>query len=97
MARGHRVGVRIEAASGSRVTPRLDSEWTTGKTLDLASAIASKTVGFIATKLEAFAGRGAGNFLTSHDIEDVLNIVDWREELTAEIAEPERSALIYRG
>ena len=88
MARGHRVGVRIEEASGSRVTPRLDSEWTTGKTLDLASAIASKAVGFIATKLEveAFAGRGAGDFLTSHDIEDVLNIVDWREELTAEIA-----------
>lgn len=44
-------------------------------------------VGFIATKLEAFAGRGAGDFLTSHDIEDVLNIVDGREELMAEMAD----------
>jgi len=43
-------------------------------------------VGFIATKLEAFAGRGAGDFLTSHDIEDVLNIVDGRQELTDEMA-----------
>lgn len=42
-------------------------------------------VGFIATKLEAFAGRGAGDFLTSHDIEDVLNIVDGREELIGEM------------
>lgn len=43
-------------------------------------------VGFIATKLEAFTDRGAGDFLTSHDIEDVLNIVDGREELIAEMA-----------
>lgn len=52
-----------------------------GLTIRLVTA-----VGFIATKLEAFAGRGAGDFLTSHDIEDVLNIVDGREELTDEMA-----------
>lgn len=43
-------------------------------------------VAFVATKLEAFAGRGAGDFLTSHDLEDVLNIVDGREELANELA-----------
>lgn len=43
-------------------------------------------VGFIATKLEAFASRGAGDFLTSHDMEDVLNIVDGRKELIDEMA-----------
>lgn len=52
-----------------------------GLTIRLVTA-----VGFIATKLEAFAGRGAGDFLTSHDIEDVLNIVDGRQELTDEMA-----------
>lgn len=52
-----------------------------GLTIQLVSAVC-----FVATKLEAFAGRGAGDFLTSHDIEDVLNIVDGREELTAEIS-----------
>jgi len=52
-----------------------------GVTIRLASAVA-----FVATKLEAFAGRGGGDFLTSHDIEDVLNIVDGREELAAELS-----------
>lgn len=56
-------------------------ELSPGLSIRLVSA-----VGFIATKLEAFAGRGAGDFLTSHDIEDVLNIVDGRAELTDELA-----------
>ncbi len=40
---------------------------------------------FIATKLEAFADRGASDVLSSHDLEDVLNVVDGREELTHEM------------
>lgn len=40
----------------------------------------------MATKLEAFASRGGGDFLSSHDLEDVLNIVDGREELGNEMA-----------
>lgn len=52
-----------------------------GITIRLVSAVA-----FVATKLEAFAGRGGGDFLSSHDLEDVLNIVDGREELAEELA-----------
>lgn len=52
-----------------------------GVTIRLVSAVA-----FVATKLEAFASRGARDFLSSHDLEDVLNIVDGREELAAELA-----------
>lgn len=52
-----------------------------GLTIRLASAVA-----FVATKLEAFAGRGGGDFMASHDLEDVLNIVDGRDELIAEVA-----------
>lgn len=46
---------------------------------------------FIATKNEAFAGRGHGNFLFSNDIEDIVTLLDGRAELAAEIksAEPE--------
>jgi predicted nucleotidyltransferase len=46
---------------------------------------------FLGTKLEAFQGRGAGDYLASHDLEDVLTVVDGREELIAEarIAPPE--------
>jgi hypothetical protein len=56
-------------------------ELSPGITIRLVSAVA-----FVATKLEAFAGRGGGDFLGSHDIEDVLNIVDGREELAREMA-----------
>ena len=39
---------------------------------------------FIATKIDAFHGRGQGDFL-SHDIEDIVNVVDGRAELIDEI------------
>lgn len=41
---------------------------------------------FVATKLEAFLDRGEGDYMTSHDLEDVIAIVDAREELVDEIA-----------
>lgn len=43
-------------------------------------------VAFVATKLEAFANRGSGDVLASHDLEDVLNLVDGRPELLSELA-----------
>ena len=52
-----------------------------GVTIRLVSAVA-----FVATKLEAFASRGGGDYLSSHDLEDVLNIVDGRAELADELA-----------
>ncbi len=39
---------------------------------------------FVATKLEAFFDRGGDDFLMSHDLGDVLAVVDGREELIAE-------------
>ena len=62
----------------------------TAETADLGNGITIRlvsAVAFVATKLEAFASRGHGDFLSSHDLEDVLNIVDGREELTGEIAD----------
>jgi predicted nucleotidyltransferase len=40
---------------------------------------------FIATKLEAFKGRGKGDFFGSHDLEDVISVVDGRPELVTEV------------
>jgi predicted nucleotidyltransferase len=40
---------------------------------------------FVATKLEAYLGRGDDDPLASHDLEDILNLVDGREELVEEI------------
>jgi hypothetical protein len=45
---------------------------------------------FIGTKLEAYKGRGNGDALASHDIEDLLNIFDGRAAIVSELnAAPE--------
>lgn len=36
---------------------------------------------FCATKLEAFAGRGKRDYQSSHDLEDLIAVVDGRAEL----------------
>jgi hypothetical protein len=40
---------------------------------------------FFATKLEAFRGRGNGDFVTSRDLEDLIAVVDGRAELATEV------------
>jgi hypothetical protein len=48
---------------------------------------------FIATKLEAFHGRGKGDYANSHDLEDLLTVIDGRDVVVGEIAE----AVAVRG
>jgi len=36
--------------------------------------------------MEAFLDRGQGDFLASHDLEDIITVVDGRPELTDELA-----------
>ncbi len=40
---------------------------------------------FIATKIDAFTDRGAGDFRFSSDVEDIIAIVDGRDSLTQEL------------
>lgn len=40
---------------------------------------------FVAMKLDAFEGRGRGDFLESHDLEDIISVVDGRDALTTEV------------
>jgi hypothetical protein len=40
---------------------------------------------FIATKLAAFEGRGEGDLLRSHDIEDIVVVIAYRDELVPEV------------
>jgi predicted nucleotidyltransferase len=49
---------------------------------------------FIATKLEAFHDRGKGDYL-SHDMEDILNVIDGRPEITREISEQQGEIAAY--
>jgi hypothetical protein len=41
---------------------------------------------FVATKLDAFHGRGGGDVVASHDLEDIITVVDGRPEIVREIA-----------
>lgn len=57
---------------------------------------------FMATKLEAFKDRGNNDVYLSHDLEDVITVVDGREELVNELASAPQDvrefvALTFRG
>lgn len=52
-----------------------------GATINLVTAPV-----FLATKFEAFADRGRGDLLGSHDLEDIINVLDGRPEIIGEIA-----------
>ena len=51
---------------------------------------------FLATKLEAFLGRGKGDFMGSHDLEDVVSLLDGRISVVDEVlaSDPELQAYI---
>ena len=40
---------------------------------------------FVATKLEAFHGRGGNDFPTSHDLEDIIALADGRPEIVDDV------------
>ena len=50
---------------------------------------------FIATKIEAFKGRGAGDFRGSHDLEDIITVLDGRKEIVDEIQGSARALRAY--
>ena len=59
----------------------------TAQTLALPSGVPIRVVRapeFIATKLEAFYGRGGGDYLFSHDMGDIISVVDGRASLLDE-------------
>ncbi len=50
---------------------------------------------FMATKIEAFHGRGEGDYLLSHDIEDLFAMIDGRPELINEIEKTDEDLRLY--
>lgn len=50
---------------------------------------------FLGTKFEAHASRGGGDLLASHDLEDIINIVDGRPTLLEEIATAPEELRMY--
>ncbi|MER8574765.1 hypothetical protein NKH19_22525 [Mesorhizobium sp. M1338] len=52
---------------------------------------------FVATKLEAYLGRGGNDLLSGRDAEDLLLIIDGREELVAELGAANDEVRTYIG
>lgn len=50
---------------------------------------------FLATKMEAFRGRGKMDFQASHDLEDFVAVIEGRENIVNEIAESPRDVRDY--
>lgn len=60
-----------------------EAEWRalpSGKKIRLVSAPY-----FLATKLAAFEGRGQGDYMMSHDMEDIVAVLDGRPEIVEEV------------
>ncbi len=70
----------------------------TAETHELPSGAKIKVVRapeFIATKLEAFFGRGQGDCLFSHDMGDIVSVLDGRDTLLSECLESQRPLREY--
>ena len=83
--RGYQTNRWYEAALGTAEVHKLE-----GMEIKVISAPC-----FLATKLEAFAGRGERDFTASHDLEDLVAVVDGREELAGEVARSEPALRDY--
>ncbi len=61
---------------------------------DLAIRVVTAPL-FLGTKLEAFNGRGSNDYFGSHDLEDVIAVVDGRESLLDEIQHAPKELKAY--
>jgi hypothetical protein len=52
---------------------------------------------FIATKLEAFHGRGGDDVVASHDLEDITAVVDGHPEIVGDVAAASDGVRAYVG
>lgn len=50
---------------------------------------------FLATKLEAFKSRGNNDYFASHDLEDIISIIDGRSEIVSDIRDSSSELQAY--
>jgi hypothetical protein len=85
---------RILGFSNLWYKPALDSAVVHDLEPDLRVRVVT-AVYFCATKLEAFAGRGKNDYQSSHDLEDLMAVVDGRTELVEEIRAGAQDVRVY--
>ena len=70
----------------------------TAESLELPSGVFIRVIQapvFIGTKLEAFHGRGGGDYLFSHDLGDIISLVDGRDSLLVECEQMPDALQVY--
>ncbi|MGH6627901.1 MAG: hypothetical protein ACRECD_15405 [Burkholderiaceae bacterium] len=85
-------GVTVDVMPTQEETLGFANRWyplcvTTAEPLTLPSGVSIRVIQapvFVGTKLEAFHGRGAGDYLFSHDLGDILSVLDGRDHLIDE-------------
>lgn len=68
------------------------------QTVQLANDLTIRAVTapfFLGTKLEAFEGRGRADYFASHDLEDVIAVIDGRPSLWSEIQRAPQELRLY--
>lgn len=75
---------KILGFSNSWYSPAIDNAIEIGIEKDLVIRVVTAPY-FLATKIEAFHGRGKGDYFGSHDIEDIITVIDGRREIIDEI------------
>jgi predicted nucleotidyltransferase len=96
-------GIKVDVMPTSAVVLGFSNRWygpamKTAQRVELAQEISIRLVTapyFVATKLEAFRGRGEGDYQASHDLEDLIAVVDGRPELLGEIEKDEVDLRVY--
>lgn len=86
-------GIKVDIMPTEGAVLGFSSRWyrvagTTAVPIEIDKALWIRLVtapSFLATKLEAFMDRGQGDFLGSHDLEDVIAVLDGRPEVMGEI------------
>jgi hypothetical protein len=52
---------------------------------------------FLSTKIEAFLGRGENDYITSHDLEDVMAVIDGRSAIVQEVEQTDSELRAFVG
>jgi hypothetical protein len=101
----HETGLVLDAMPADASILGFENRWQAAalpyaRELSLPSGAVIRAVSppyLLATKLEAFRGRGGGDFLGSRDFADIVALVDGREELAGEIARARVDLRAYLG
>jgi len=85
-------GSKVDVMPVKDHTGGMNDEWfkyaldtSTVKTLQNVSVKTISATCFIATKLSAFYGRGQNDYYGSHDLEDIITVINGREEFLEEL------------